>query len=246
MDLLLEATYEVEQRHFWFHGFRRFVQPLIERGLAGPPDPRILDCGCGTGRNLEWLGGYGHASGFDLTRRGLEFAQAHGATRIVQASITHIPFRSSTFDLVTSFDVLQSLDAAQERETMREFWRILKPGGALVLNVAAMEVLRGDHSVLAEELRRYSRPMMRSAVEGAGLRLERLTYTNGVLFPAMLAQRAFQRLRGLPARAHTRELAIPPAPINAALTAVLALEAALVRRVDLPAGSSLLCLARKV
>lgn len=245
MDLLLEATYEVERRHFWFHGFRRFVEPLLEHAAAGRPNLRLLDCGCGTGRNLEWLSRYGTAFGFDLTWRGLEFARVHGATRLAQASITHIPYRTASFDLVTSFDVMQSLDAAQEQATMREFARILRPGGALVLNVAAMEILRGDHSVLAAELRRYSRPMMRAAVADAGLRLERLTYTNGVLFPAMLARRTLQRWRGLPETAHTRDIAIPPAPVNAALKALLSAEAAVVRRVDLPAGSSLLCLARK-
>jgi ubiquinone/menaquinone biosynthesis C-methylase UbiE len=246
MDLLLEATYDVERRHFWFHGFRRFIEPLIELGAAGRRDLRILDCGCGTGRNLEWLSAYGQASGFDLTWRGLEFARRHGATRIAQASITHIPFRTASFDLVTSFDVMQSLSADQERETMREFARILAPGGALVLNVAAMEILRGDHSVLAEELRRYSTSMMRAAVAGAGLHLERVTYTNGSLFPAVFIQRTWQRWRGLPATAHTRALTMPPRVVNSALKGLLAAEAALVRHVDLPAGSSLMCLARRV
>jgi hypothetical protein len=43
----------------------------------------------------------------------------------------------------------------------------------------------------------------------------------------------------------TAEIRVPPAPINAALAALLGLEARLVRRVDLPVGSSLLCLARR-
>lgn len=245
MDLLLEATYEAEQKHFWFHGFRRFVEPLVERGAAGRRHLRVLDCGCGTGRNLEWLARYGEAFGFDLTWRGLEFATAHGARRLVQASITHIPYRTGSFDLVTSFDVMQSLSEAQEHDTMREFARLLRPGGALVLNVAAMEVLRGDHSVLAEEARRYSRPMMRAAIAGAGLRIERLTHTNGVLFPAILARRTLERRRGLPEQAHAREFTIPPAPVNAALKALLSVEAALVRHATLPFGSSLVCLARK-
>ena len=71
MDRLLEATFLAEREHFWFKGFRQFITPFIERGLAGVPAPRMLDCGCGTGSNLALLKRYGHASGFDLTRLGL-------------------------------------------------------------------------------------------------------------------------------------------------------------------------------
>jgi hypothetical protein len=41
------------------------------------------------------------------------------------------------------------------------------------------------------------------------------------------------------------EISIPPAPINAALSAALAVESALVRFVDMPFGSSLMALAQK-
>ena len=72
MDRLLEATYRVEQQHFWWKGLRGFVRPLLAEATAGRPDPRILDCGCGTGANLVMLGEFGHASGFDVLFRGLE------------------------------------------------------------------------------------------------------------------------------------------------------------------------------
>src|SRR5689334_3902288 len=106
MDRLLELTYRAEQSHFWFRGFRQFVQPLIERALHGLTSPRVLDCGCGTGSNLAMLRRYGDAYGFDLTMRGVEFAHAHGH-RVARASIASIPFGDRAFDLVTSFDVLQ-------------------------------------------------------------------------------------------------------------------------------------------
>ena len=77
MDRLLEATYRVEQQHFWWKGLRAFARPLVADALASRPSPRILDCGCGTGANLVMLGEFGHASGFDLTFRGLEFARAY-------------------------------------------------------------------------------------------------------------------------------------------------------------------------
>ena len=167
-------------------------------------------------------------------------------TRVAQASASAVPYRSASFDIVTSFDVLYCLPEAIEREAVREMWRVLKPGGVALINVAAMEILRGNHSVLSAELRRYSRGSLRALLEPAGFRIERMTYTNATLFPLMLGVRGVQRVMGLaPEDEAEGEITVPPGPVNAALGALLAVEAGLVRAVPMPFGSSLLCLARK-
>jgi SAM-dependent methyltransferase len=246
VDELLDATYQAEQRHFWFRGFRRFVAPAIERAAAGRRGLQILDCGCGTGSNLSLLARYGRVYGFDLNALGLRFARRSGHARVARASIAAIPFPDAAFDLATSFDVWQTLPPAVEAAAPREMFRVLRPGGAMVLNVAALAVLFGNHSVLSEEQQRYDRKRLRQLVEGAGFRVERLTFTNFTLFPLMLAVRSTQRAVGLKPPEQARgEITVPPRPLNAALTALLAAEAALVRVVDMPIGSSLLCLARK-
>ena len=81
MDRLLEATARAEQNHFWFHGFRRFVRPMLERAAAGRSTLAILDCGCGTGNNLTMLRQYGHACGIDITFSGLAYARRRGERR---------------------------------------------------------------------------------------------------------------------------------------------------------------------
>jgi hypothetical protein len=97
--------------------------------------------------------------------------------------------------------------------------------------------------VLSAELRRYTRPMLRHRLEAAGFVVERLTYTNAVLFPVMLAARGAQRLSG--ARAEESDIRMPPAPVNAVLSGALAVEAAVLRWLPMPVGSSLLAVARK-
>ena len=88
--------------------------------------------------------------------------------------------------------------------------------------------------------------MLRNGLERAGFRIERLTYTNATLFPLMLAVRLAQRLGGLPSAEEAgNNLAIPAAPLNAAFSAALAVESRLLRWMDMPVGSSVLCLARK-
>ena len=71
----------------------------------------------------------------------------------MRASITDIPFASGTFDLVTSFDVLSTLDDAMEQRALAEIRRMLRPGGALIVNTAALRFLRGQHAVFASEVR---------------------------------------------------------------------------------------------
>lgn len=246
MEQLLEATYRAEREHFWFKGFRQFVTPLIARAVAGVSDPRIIDCGCGTGANMSLLARYGRVCGFDLTGLGLRYARQHGQHPVARATAAYVPFKSAHFDLATSFDVLYCLPDEDEKRAVAEMARILKPGGALIVNVAAMDILRGGHSVLAEEVRRYQPSTMRPLLEGAGFEIVRMTFTNATLFPMMLAARLAQRAAGRATKEETKaEITPPPKPINAALTALLTLEAAAVRGVNMPFGSSLLCLARK-
>jgi SAM-dependent methyltransferase len=245
-DRLLELTYRAEQSHFWFRGFRQYVRPALQRATAGVGDARILDCGCGTGSNLRLLGEYGRAVGFDLTATGVRFAHSRGH-RIARASIAAIPFRTGAFDLVTAFDVLQCLPDEVEASAVAEMARVLKPGGRLLLHVAALEILHGRHSVLSEEVRRYTPARLRSIVERGGFQIERLTFDHLSLLPMLLPVRVWHRMtaRGGAVQAGESEITVPPAPVNAALTALVSLEALALRAVNMPIGSSLLCLARK-
>jgi ubiquinone/menaquinone biosynthesis C-methylase UbiE len=243
MDRLLEATARAERDHFWFRGLRRFMAPLVERAARGLAAPRMLDCGCGTGHNLLLLRRYGGAVGIDLTWTGLSCAKARGERAIAQATAAQLPFSADTFDVVTSFDVIYALADGDEQAALAEMFRVLKPGGHLVLNVAAMELLKGNHSVLALEVRRYSRRSLRERLERTGFTVRRLSYTNATILPAVAAVRLLQRLSGH--QESEEEISVPPAPINAALTAALAIEAALLRVVDMPFGSSLMALAQK-
>jgi SAM-dependent methyltransferase len=192
---------------------------------------------------------YGRAVGIDLTWSGLAYARGHGVSALAQATIARLPLADAQFDVVTSFDVLQCVLDGDEAQAAAELFRVLRPGGHAVITVAAMTALWGNHSILSHEVRRYSRRRLRRLLEGAGFEVRRITYTNASLVPALLLVRYLERRRGLAVsdedEAAAREIALPSALVNGPMTAVLRIEAAALRLVNLPFGSSLLCLARK-
>jgi SAM-dependent methyltransferase len=241
---MLEATARAEDRHFWFLGLRRNAQQVLERALDRRRGLTIVDCGAGTGRNLDWLSDFGLAVGVELNPAGLAEGRRH-RRRMARGSVAALPFADASADVATSFDVLYCLPDPIEHAAVREMHRILKPGGVAIVNAAALHMLHGSHSALTHELRRYTRPRLRQLLEGAGFEIERMTFTNMVTFPVTLAVRWLDRVRGRAAVASENDLQVPAAPINAAFDAALRVEHAMMKAVDLPIGTSLLCVARK-
>jgi len=241
---MLQATAAAEDGHFWFIGLRRNAVMLLRAALDGRRPSRILDCGAGTGRNLDWLESLGWAVGLERSAVGLQIGRARGR-RLVRGTVAALPFPDASVDVATSFDVLYCLDDDTERAALSEMWRVLKPGGLIVINVAALDSLRGSHSTLTGEIRRYSKRRLRAVVTGAGFEVERLTFANMSTFPVTWLLRWRERMTGRADTGSEHDLQVPPRPINALFDAALALEARVMRVVNLPIGTSLLCVARK-
>lgn len=241
---MLAATAAAEETHAWFRGLRRTAHRLLLDATRGRPLGRIVDCGAGTGRNLDWLAAFGEAVGVELTPLAIDVGRTRGR-RLVRGTVTTLPFPAATFDLATSFDVLYCLDNESERQAIDEMWRVLKPNGRVLINAAAFDVLRGSHSALTHEVRRYTRQRLRERLERAGFTVERITYTNMTLFLPTLAIRGVQQLTGRAAEASDADLTVPSPVVNATLDAILRVEAAALGVVNLPVGTSVMAVARK-
>ena len=241
---MLEATALSEDAHFWFRGLRRTAEQLINAARKGRSLNLIVDCGAGTGRNLDWLSSLGPAVGIELTPAGLRIGHRYGR-RLVRGTVAALPIGDAAADLATSFDVLYCLDDDVERRALSEMFRILRPGGFAIVNVAALDILHGSHSALTREVRRYTKPRLAGRLLAAGFAVERMTFTNMTLFPMALAIRGLERLRGKAEEESESDLQVPAAPINAALDLALRAEAGLLRVANLPIGTSLMAVARK-
>jgi SAM-dependent methyltransferase len=243
MDERFTKTRRAADAHFWYHGFRRFITPVLAEVASGRTDLRIIDCGCGVGQNMLLLEPYGEVVGIELDSMAAAAGREYGRP-IARADITRIPFPDDAFDLAASFDVLQVVEP--DVAAVREMARIVRPGGCVLLTVAAFDVLAGDHAEVWNECQRYTPGTARALAESAGLRVERVSFMFASLFPLMFAVRTAQRaLRPFRERPTHSDMDVPWAPLNTALMRLLDGEAALSRHVPMPIGTSLIVVARK-
>ena len=237
-----ELMFRQEERHWWYLGMRRIAEALL-REFFHPRNgrPEVLDAGCGTGGMTSWLGHWGRVTGLDVALEALELAQQRGVKRLVRGSVEALPFADASFDLVTSFEVLYHLQVGDDQAALREFQRVLRPGGLALVRVPAHDDLRGAHDHAVHTRHRYDRDELVEKLEIAGLRVLRASYANCLLFPLARAKRLLEGSRA----AGCGDLAQPPAPINALLTGLLALEAGRIARRGLPWGLSAVAVAQR-
>jgi SAM-dependent methyltransferase len=235
--------FEAEEAQWWYAGQRAIASALLRPALgAGAPGPRrLLDAGCGTGFNLLALGRLGRATGIDLAPEAIAFCRERGV-RAVRAGLLALPFPDAAFDAVTSFDVIYHAWVTDDRAAVAEMARVVRPGGVLLVRVPALKMLWGAHDVEVQSRHRYTRGELRTLLEGCGLRVERATYCNSLLFPLLLARRTLDRLLGR----EGSDVGFLPAPLEWLFRRALVVEAALVRAgLSFPVGASVLALARK-
>ena len=233
-------THRAEDRHWWYRG-RRIV---IERVIADLklPRARILDAGCGSGRNMVELARHGTVSGVELSGPSVDVARARGAGEVIAGSVLDMPFDSDSFDLSVCLDVIEHLD--DDVGALRELRRVLAPGGSLLVTVPAYQWLWSGHDEVNHHHRRYTRRSLQRVAEQAGWEQVRTTYFNSLLLPLAILLRVLDRFSRKTTES-SLDLWVPPQPLNWLLERPLALEAALIGRGGrIPAGLSLLAVFR--
>jgi SAM-dependent methyltransferase len=244
--------YALEENYWWFVGMRKVTAALLDAVCPPGCARHVLDAGCGTGGMLSWLRRYavgGRVAGIDLSPDALGFCRERGLRDLALASVTALPFADSTFDLVTSFDVLVQLPGEGSDElAMREMFRVLRPGGIAFVRVAAYEWMHSGHDEALGTQRRYLMGQLVQRMASAGFRVRRATYANALLLPAVALRRLVLKRLGL-ADLGSDVKPLPPslAWLNRALAATLAGEAHLLERpgARLPAGLSAICVTER-
>ncbi len=246
-----EYLYALEEKFWWFAGMREITASLLDPFLP-KADRMILDAGCGTGGNLEWLvrySGKGHIIGIDPIPLAIEFCRQRQHSMLSLASATDLPFANESFDLVTSFDVLVQIPGeGTDDQSIREMFRVLKPGGIAFVRGPAYSWMRSGHDEALDTVRRYTLGQLCGKMEGFGFEVLRKTYANSLLFPAVALRRLVFKRLGL-ADSGSDVKPLPPSLewLNRLLKKFLLAEAAFLRNPNaaFPFGLSVICIARK-
>lgn len=236
----------VEDTYWWYASLHKLVSRTAASLLAGKERHSVLDAGCGTGGSLAALkksGGGTQLFGVDINSAAAGMAARRNVARISRAAVESLPFGGEAFDLVVSTDVLY-MKGVDELEALSEFRRVLKPGGYLILNLAAFEFLRGQHDLAVYTARRYSKREVKRLLEESGFQVVLQTYWNALLFPILACWRPLSRIwasKTIP----VSDLKVLPRGINWGLTRLLDAEIFLARHISLPFGSSIFTVARR-
>jgi ubiquinone/menaquinone biosynthesis C-methylase UbiE len=235
----------VEDHYWWYQALRSSVAAAIEPAAA---DFSLLDAGCGTGGMLNVVRQKfpaANLTGVDQSPHALELtAERQTGAKLVSASVHELPFPGSSFDFVLSLDVLSAI-GVDDSLAMHECYRVLRPGGRLILNVAALEFLKGAHDRAVEADRRYARRQLQALLEGAHFRVERLSYWNAAFTPPIALVRWLSRGRSGGNESPRSDFRALPSILNSFFRRVAALELSASRHVSLPFGTSLFAVARK-
>ena len=222
--------------------FLALLDKYLPRCKDGRPR-RILDLGCGTGTMLQYLARYGQAEGIDADEGAVRFCHERGVHQVQQVETMPLPFEDDTFDLVTALDVLEHID--DDRGTLRELYRITRPGGRIMLSVPAYRFLWGAQDEISLHKRRYVAGEIRERLSEAGFAVRRLSYFNTILFAIIAGVRVLRPYRPGSSKLKSDFTMTKPGLANALLARLFNLEARIVKRFDLPFGVSVLALAAK-
>ena len=235
--------FEVEDSYWWFGAKRALVRLLLGRYLPAPPGVAV-DIGCGTGGTLQAFAPLGGRwVGVERSELALAFCRKRGLPDLLQASAEALPLKSDSADLVLCLDVLYHRGVADDRVVLAECFRVLRPGGRVIITDSALDWLRGPHDEAVHTRKRYSLGELTALVEAGRFRVLRRSYANSLLFIPTAAYRLARRV--FPGRGPRSDLLALPRPLERLLAAILAAERALLRRIDLPVGTSVVVVAAK-
>jgi ubiquinone/menaquinone biosynthesis C-methylase UbiE len=108
---------------------RDYYHTLLPSGLKGM---KILDVGCGSGQDAVYYAKLGaEVYGIDVSKKEIEMAQKRDLGKFKVGDMKKLPYKSDSFDCVTSYYALQASDKIQQ--TLAEITRVTKSGGIILI-----------------------------------------------------------------------------------------------------------------
>lgn len=229
---------EVEDTHWWYRSTRTLLRDLLSDGLT--PGGRFLDLGAGTGATGAWLADHGRVVAADFETVALTMhRERHPASDVVACDAVELPFADGSFDAVLCVTVLCHRSIERPSAVVAEMSRVVRPGGLLCLWEPGVRRLRRAHDRVTHTGRRFSRRDLADLLTGNGLRVERATGAYSFLVPPAVMKMMIERDET------SSDLDRHSGGLGGALAAAATIERRVLRRVNLPAGLSVVAVGRR-
>jgi len=233
---------DIEDDYWWNEGRRKILCDLIHEQINNTKNLEILDVGCGPGGTSTAFLQFGNVIGTDVYFPGLKLAKNKGLMNVVASTSTLIPFRTEKFDVVTVLDVVEHVQ--EDKAVLKEIWRVLKPNGMIVVTVPAYQFLWSQHDIASSHVRRYNSRTITKVLKDSQFEIIRTSYFVSFLFPLVAVYRLLTRYK-IKNPNPKGDLVRFPRIINYIFKKILYFENRLLKKINLPFGLSVVCIAKK-
>jgi len=227
-----------ETASWWYIARRKLFREAVGQALRGKREARVLDLGCtaelkfAESTHIRTVNAY---SSLPV----LAFHQIQGVRDLICTSSEELGFASNAFDAIVAGDMLQSVP--DDLAALREMRRVLKDGAMLCLTVPAYPALWGEKDEARGHRRRYTATELRRKLNNSGFEVTRVSYLVASGFVPAVIERIGKNIFSKSidrSRARFRSS-------NAGMVLLLDMERQLIRYINLPFGTRVVCWARK-
>ena len=244
-----DRLYKLESANFWFRVRNLIIGNTIKKYLSR--GSKIIEVGCGTGFVSSYLKKLGYdIDCADLSLQGLNYCKKRDAGNSYYQFNLYDALFYEHYDGVCAFDVIEHIN--DDNLVLQNMNKALKAGGFIFITVPANKKLWSEIDEFSKHKRRYNLVELKEKIESAGFKIMRISYFMTILFPFIYVSR-FRFLRntrvGNDETEIIREKASSRLNLNPILNTIFfyifKLETYLLDHINLPFGSSLLCVAQK-
>jgi len=238
---LYQDLFELEEKHWWHLSKRKVLLEIIkDLNLNKFRNPKILEIGCGTGKNLEVLDKFGKTLGLDISEEAIKFCRKRGLKNVSLGQAEKIPFPKDNFDLVVLLDVLEHTN---DQKTIKEIHRILKSKGFLIVTAPAFPWLWSQWDVVLGHKRRYTLKGLAFILKREGFETKKISY----MFSFLVVPAFFVRLikSKFFKKDYRSDFRLSILFLNWIFLQFSNLERLILLKKGIPFGTSIICLAQK-